>query len=534
MKIKRNLALFLAIIMAVTSFVMVGCADDKDGPGGDKDQEQVITEISQLPDSFGGETKDFEGMEFNVLTKQDRLPTQAFNLIDMVVEDNLGDDAIITAVNERNQRLKELFNFEIVRVISSDVSGDTQTAISRRDNSYQAYRVGITAGLNLAATGAMVDFYNDVTYIDLSRDYWDATLTENLLLCGGAYIATGDIDTEDDDACWCVLFNKKLYEEETHGAAADLYAKVLEGDGKQGGWTTEYLLAVASTNYREDINVEDKWDPEYSGIGTYGLMLQNMCAPVLMQAAGQTPTKQDASLYGIVDNITGNQDFFDAFDACYKLMGGSDKDGWLLNPNQDIPTGAAADIWDTIVRGGFKRNRMMFFMSHCGTIQLIRDMDEEFGILPLPKLFETQEEYGNSIQYDNGQCYVVPSFVEVDPEADENAAYILEAMCYFSSPEYFEAMGTEDTSLNSAYHETVLKRKATRDDESMEMLDLIYGNRIFDLACALNLSSIYSTLQTQAVSVSAPTLTSATTSMVDMAASLKDLLDPLLKSMSAG
>ena len=45
-----------------------------------------------------------------------------------------------------------------------------------------------------------------------------------------------------------------------------------------------------------------------------------------------------------------------------------------------------------------------------------------------------------------------------------------------------EALSAEGYyTLKPAYYETVLKGKSVRDDESSEMLDIIFANRVYDL-----------------------------------------------------
>ncbi len=112
-----------------------------------------------------------------------------------------------------------------------------------------------------------------------------------------------------------------------------------------------------------------------------------------------------------------------------------------------------------------------------------REMKSDFGIIPIPKLFEHQEDYGNTIQYTNSQCYVVP--YRLDEELNTKSCYILEALAYYSSTEF-----SETECLSYAFYTLCLQAKGTRDDDAWDMLDLIFDCRVFDLACALNLKDI--------------------------------------------
>ena len=522
MKIKKYLAFLLVIALAVIPLFVTGCA-----PG--DDPNDVTTKEGILPPSFGSEQKNFEGARFVVLTREDRSKGQAFNIVDLVANEELGDSAVVSAVVTRNETLKSYYNVNIERVTVTDALAEARSALMKRDDSYSSYMLSVQQGLELALNGTLVDFYNDVSYIDLEADWWDSAIINNLLLVGGAYVALGDINTVDDDCTWVVLFNKKLYEEETHNQSKVLYDMVLAGDGQSGGWTIENFKSIASTSYRADPNVDNKYEPDYAGTGTYSVYLEDKIATALLVSSGNTPTVLDSTTYiGIKDNIKGNSEFYDAFETVYDFMGGSDKSQWLCNIN-DITTTTTGDIWETIARGGFKSDRVMFYMCHVGTIGLVRDMETEFGVLPLPKLSTQQQDYGNTIQYDNATCYVVPSFSDMDPDADENAAYILEAMAYMSGSEYAKSVDpNNDISLKYAYRETVLKRRATRDDESMAMLDLIFDNRIFDLACAMNVNGLVSVIQNNATSSSAHNFESSYNALPDITATMADKLKVLI------
>ena len=73
------------------------------------------------------------------------------------------------------------------------------------------------------------------------------------------------------------------------------------------------------------------------------------------------------------------------------------------------------------------------------------------------------------LQAGNATAYSIPT-TATDPE---RTALILEALCE----------GSTDTLL-PAYYETTLIRKASRDTESADMLDLIFENRIIDFSNA--------------------------------------------------
>ena len=90
-------------------------------------------------------------------------------------------------------------------------------------------------------------------------------------------------------------------------------------------------------------------------------------------------------------------------------------------------------------------------------------METDFGILPYPMWDESQDGYISRIE----GC-VVPLIPLTNTDLDSTGA-ILEAL----------ASASPDTSV-AAYYDIALTGKVTRDEDSVEMLDIIYSRRIYD------------------------------------------------------
>ena len=101
---------------------------------------------------------------------------------------------------------------------------------------------------------------------------------------------------------------------------------------------------------------------------------------------------------------------------------------------------------------------------------LFREMQTDFGILPLPKLKEEQAGYNTWSTY-NSYVVSIP-YTCANPE---RTSAIMEAL--FEESSY---------DLKNAYVEEALKYKTTRDDESIEMLDIIFANTLYDIGIVYN------------------------------------------------
>lgn len=477
----RFLIFLLVFAMAILPLFVTGCGDDEDNG--------KITEAEDdLPTSFGKTQKDYGGKKFTVLTQEDRNSDQAFNIVDLVPNNDLGDEAISVAVEARNTKIKKYFGVSIVRqkVAAGDLYSTANKSALNMDDQYTVMRLRLGSALKLALTGNLLDL-GEQKWIDLDQPWWDTGITESLLLYGGSYFGTGDICTVDDDATWCVLFNKEVLKDQGKMDPSQLYQLVKDGDGKAGGWTISFLKNLAQTAAKEETNESKKiYDRNYSGDGKYGVTVQWAVADALMVSSNYVVLEPDKNNDQFKVKETGQSALNNAVNSIYEFMGGTNATSYWLFMADDI-YGTTNDPYADNIRPMFMADRSCFFICHVGTIGLIREMETEFGMLPMPKLDDSVYDYGNTVQYDCSDCYVIHN--TGSEKNAEFAAYILEALAYYSSSEYDERTG-ENSSLTYAYYETVLKRKNTRDAASLEMLDLIFENRIYDISIALDLKGI--------------------------------------------
>ena len=92
----------------------------------------------------------------------------------------------------------------------------------------------------------------------------------------------------------------------------------------------------------------------------------------------------------------------------------------------------------------------------------LRDYEVDFGVVPMPKYDEAQENYRH---------YAWPSFVCVPTtiQRPELVGAGLELFAY------------ESQAVTDAYMEILIRGKSTRDEESLEMLDIIYDTQVCDI-----------------------------------------------------
>lgn len=81
-------------------------------------------------------------------------------------------------------------------------------------------------------------------------------------------------------------------------------------------------------------------------------------------------------------------------------------------------------------------------------------------------------------------CYMVP----LSASDAGQSAYIMDALAYYGRQ-----------MIRPAYCESCLQRKLTRDSESLGMLDIIFGNVVYDLGAYADFGGLLSKISAQVI-----------------------------------
>ena len=114
----------------------------------------------------------------------------------------------------------------------------------------------------------------------------------------------------------------------------------------------------------------------------------------------------------------------------------------------------------------FKDGRSLFNVSMAKGCNSLRDMEDSYGILPIPKYDEYQDSYYSRVNNYHDSLIAVFNTAG-DPEAVGAA---LEVLSYYS---YY--------NIYPQFYEVVIQGRGTRDDDSRRMLDIIFSTRTYDL-----------------------------------------------------
>ena len=136
---------------------------------------------------------------------------------------------------------------------------------------------------------------------------------------------------------------------------------------------------------------------------------------------------------------------------------------------------------DQGLNGMFKEGRALFYGISLTVMSKMRDMDSDFGVIPYPKLDESDAQYTSYVAGDLADCIAVP----VTASDPERTSAIIEALCCESA-----------NIVMPAYYDVTITFKTARDEQTKEMLDYIFDHRTLDICQLFDWGGIHSALKT--------------------------------------
>lgn len=444
-KLTKLLSLLLAGLMLLSGFV--ACADQTDDPAEQTSGEAATEGETQDPvqaalDDLG--EIDYGGREFTVLYGAGQ-KEENYGVNETVDKDGGASQIINDAVYERNTLLEERCNL-VYGNLEGDVPTMAKTEASAPTGDFQFMDTTLRDQASLATTGYLYDF--NALGIDLDGEWWDSG-TANFVLADSVFFMTGSTNTRDDGVTYVLIFNKDLRKTYSE-TVPNPYDTV-----KAWEWTLDHFNTVIQ-NISND-NGDGKWDEmdTYGFLTTWEYGNTFFLASDLRYVINDDTVDYPELFLASSSNMEKALNVLDLSRAIYHNNNAS-----YMSPGGEEIKGLTA----------FKEGRGLFYgevASYLSTLN--REMTEgNYGVLPVPKYDKAQEFY-RTWTHDSGSAFSVTSAI---PEKDaEVIGQIMSAYAILSHQK-----------LKPAYYDTMLKSRGVQDAESAEILDLIFQNRVYDLA----------------------------------------------------
>ncbi|MBE6611473.1 MAG: hypothetical protein E7632_03170 [Ruminococcaceae bacterium] len=364
-----------------------------------------------------------------------------------IAEEN--GDIINDALYRRNLAVSTLYGVEMKEIVTKD--DNVTSSVLAGDDAYDAYFVNLYRNAAKLATADMLTDVNSIDSLNLDAIWWDQNLLDTTTIAGKQFFLAGDIDYTLYGRTIALFFNKAKMKDMTD---ENIYQLVLDGK-----WTFDKFDSLQK-NATQDLNGDAKMDDQDS----YGVIYSAVHASVLYSASGGRIVENNNGNFTLVMDNNRNMDVITKiFDI---TLGASE---YCYNTDKESQDG----IWDRVLVM-FRNKQALFQSTVLYNAIKQRSMEDDFGILPYPKYDEAQENY-YATSYNGNKVFVIPKTVS----ETERVGKILNALC-------FEGRFT----VKPAFYDEALGTKFIRDDESKEMLDIIFNNIIYDVGFMYNLNSL--------------------------------------------
>ena len=402
--------------------------------------------------------KDYGGYTFTFLGNSTNYNPYWYSK-DLYAESETGD-LINDAVYARNMAIEEKYNITIKAVLSGAQFNDAKKSIQSGDNTYDVFSVPLQGATAQLAQGGMLLDLKKVPYIDLQKPWWDQRANQQLSINNKLMFTISDLLIIDKDALFIFLFSKDLIQQ--YGLD-NPYQLV-----KDGKWTVDKMWDMGKS-VTKDIN----------GDGVMG----DEDAYALLTAGHTIQGNVVSSGHFIVTKDTNDMPVLNITDPVIQTS----YEKWINIINDRSNTWVAQD-WDKkhtdiwmYQLDMLNEKRGLWVYAGMDRVTTLRSYDCNFGILPNPKFDESQGEYYNQV---HPWCTTAISIPASAPDP-ERTGIILEALT-----------GESYYTLRPAYYDISLKNKYMRDNESGEMLDLIFSTRCYDLGAVFNWGGIFDMFST--------------------------------------
>ena len=343
-------------------------------------------------------------------------------------------DSVLDACYSRLRNVEEALNVKVAEPAwgaDGQAHKDVMKTVQAGDDAYDMVFTHCIDGYSDYATNNAVYNLDALPYVNFEAPWWSKSMIDTFRIGTETYFGFGDIILNTPSS---MFFNKEIAAEYD---MPDHYQMV-----RDGKWTYDTFLKQARM-VSIDVNGDGKMD--YNDKTGY--------AGDLTEALGNIPFAVGIQLTKYTDdglqlNFWSDK-LLEVFNKTYD---------YFLDPS--VSQGYFRHYVD--VGQGFGDGLSLYTIANVSGMASLRDVDIEFGVVPMPKYDESQSEY---------RCYVWSPSVCVPTTIlrPELVGAALEQFAYESVP------------VTNAYIEDLIRGKSTRDTETLEMLDIIYDSQVLDI-----------------------------------------------------
>ncbi len=441
---RRILASLLAALFVLSA---AACSSGDDVPANTGDEttpavttEETTTEPPETKYELAVKSADYKGADFHVLTMERQTAGNMYQYIDIDWSEDLEGDLYNDAIHDRNQKIEEEYKVVIKVTQNATPKNVVTNLVSSGDATYSVTSFKMNEILAVAQTDGLHDI-SKLDALQLDAPWWDEAIVRDLNMGSKRFILTGNISVLDEEMLYIIMCNKKLLKDNN---MPDPYTYVREGT-----WTLD-KLHEQSKGVNKDLDGNGIFDEK----DMYGFGNDFSTSPLLFYAGGGSIAEMVDGEPKLTVMTEKNEQIIERIAAFYN------------DTSSVVNASKITGTWTTL-RTMMEQDQLLFRQGNVYNIPFYRGMISDFGVLPMPKYTADQEEYLHVVASQYATGLSIP--VTIVGDALDRTCVILAALSAASD------------STMDAYYEVNLKSKNARDEESADMLEIIFNSKCYDL-----------------------------------------------------
>ena len=449
MNFKKTLPACLLLCAMMTAAVSCGGGGDTTTTtpvteAAGNDTAAVTEAVTDDRPALGLPEADFGGKPLRILGYE--LGVDCIHQYDFYYDEASAGDLVADAIHARNMLIEERYNCTIEVTNDKAPASTARNSITAGSDDFDVMELYINNAMSMAMEGMFYNWY-DLPTVKMDAPWWDQAIQRDLAMFDKIYVMTGDISVYDEELNYCVYFNKKV--------ANDFDIPDVYQMARDKKWTMAQMYELGKT-VAADLNGDGVRDEN----DRFGILSDSGMSFLFYFTCGNNLVTLDDD--GVPYFTIENQRTFDVCDYLVTFFKDTDNMLWASK---------CSETWTTLDRV-FMENRNLFRPGSIYDVIYYRNMEHDFGILPYPLYDESQEEYYHLIATHVAPGLTIPA---TNIEKLDMTCHLLEALAYES----------RDT-VTKAYYDLNLYTKMARDDESGDMLDIIFSTKRYDLGFVFN------------------------------------------------
>lgn len=439
--LKKITCALLALLMLVS---LVACSSDEETTDTDTDVVSTEAENAETDINPNLAAIDGKGKEIRILTRESALVANYWYEETDHSESDMSN-VVDAAVYKRNRIIEDKYNVKLVStaINYNDIDDTITNQVASMTDDADSYHIALPMlvhAFGIANNGYCYSV-DKLPLVNPEKDYWFGDIYNATTIGGRNYFISGDINTSVYGSSWTVYFNEAIV---ANNGIEDPYAIV-----KRGAWTIDKMLEL-SKNFGGDGG-----DGVYDNTDNYAICSGTWVWQCFMYGADLKFVEKDNSdtPYVVTSDTTKSAALQSILTRTVEIMN---------DPSLSVNAHAAGLTAQPSVL--FCNSQVLFYLANINNAFVdgdIKDMTDDYGVLPLPKLNDEQEYYSNAVHPHHSSTVMVPKNISGD--SLELISSILEDMSYNS---YLH--------VKPAYYDTVITYRSVRNENSYEMMPYIF------------------------------------------------------------